>query len=47
MLKVSCPAAFAYMQVCTAGCDLCRLGREHIKLQKAFREMSTRSLSRR
>ncbi|KAL4433742.1 hypothetical protein ABPG75_000183 [Micractinium tetrahymenae] len=34
-------------KVCTAGCDLCRLGREHIKLQNAFREASTRSLTRR
>lgn len=41
------PARLVHAQVCTAGCDLCRLGREHMKLQTAFREASTRSLTRR
>ena len=34
-------------KVCTAGCNLCRLGQEHVRLQKAFREVSSRSLARR
>lgn len=41
---LTCPCR---RQVCTAGCDLCRLGQEHIGLQRAFREVSSRSLARR
>jgi ceramide kinase len=34
-------------KVCTAGCDLCRLGQEHVRLQRTFREVSSRSLAHR
>lgn len=41
------PVPHATPQVCTVNCDLCRLGQEHVKTQRAFREVSSRSLARR
>jgi hypothetical protein len=37
----------AGLQVCVVGCELCRLGQQHTQQQRAFRELSTRSLARR